>query len=151
MSPCLSAYRIREISLVKLAVDALEKPLWIFLVCFYCWLWTCIFHWLQVLFSLFASFMDITRSGSRTATTSKMEHFVIIVNGWKPLNIITKSSILDVAAALYPPLNICTASVSFHKTALLNGQSINGPLIIWNHWEFWCTFPMNIKWSFVKV
>ena len=42
--------------------------------------------------------------GSRTAATSKMERFVIIVNGWKPLTIITKRSILDVAAVLDPPL-----------------------------------------------
>ena len=35
---------------------------------------------------------------------SKMEHFVIIVNGWKPLTIITKSSILDAAAVLDPPM-----------------------------------------------
>ena len=40
------------------------------------------------------------RDGSRAAATSKMERFVIIVNGWKPLTIITKRSILDVAAAL---------------------------------------------------
>ena len=33
-----------------------------------------------------------------------MERFVIIGKGWKPLTIITKHSILDVAAALYPPL-----------------------------------------------
>ena len=46
------------------------------------------------------------RGGSRTAATSKMEHFVINVNGWKPLTIITKSSILDVAALLDPPLHI---------------------------------------------
>ena len=39
-----------------------------------------------------------------TAATSKMEHFVIIVNGWKSLAIITKSSILDVASVLEPPL-----------------------------------------------
>ena len=45
-----------------------------------------------------------TRGGSRTAATSKMEQFVIIVNGWKPLTIITKSPILDVAAAPDPPL-----------------------------------------------
>ena len=44
------------------------------------------------------------RGGSRTDATSKMELFVIIVNGWKPLTIITKSSILDVAVALDPPL-----------------------------------------------
>ena len=42
--------------------------------------------------------------GSRTAATSKVELFVIIVNGWKPLTIITKSSTLDVAAVLDPPL-----------------------------------------------
>ena len=47
-----------------------------------------------------------TWSGSWTATTSKMEHLVIIVNAWKPLTIITKSSILDVAAVLDPPLII---------------------------------------------
>ena len=48
--------------------------------------------------------VNLTRGGSRTASTSKMEHFVIIVNGWKPLTIITKCSILDVAAVLDPPL-----------------------------------------------
>ena len=35
-----------------------------------------------------------------------MEHFVIIVNGWKPLTITTKSSILDVAAVLDSPLKL---------------------------------------------
>ena len=44
------------------------------------------------------------RGGSRTAATSKMEHFLIIVNGWKPLTIITKNSILNVAAVLDPSL-----------------------------------------------
>ena len=34
----------------------------------------------------------------------KMEHFVIIVNSWKLLSIITKSSILDVATVLDLPL-----------------------------------------------
>ena len=45
-----------------------------------------------------------SRSGSKTVATSEMEHFVIIVNGWKPLTIITKGSILDVAAVLDPSL-----------------------------------------------
>ena len=45
-----------------------------------------------------------TRGGSRTASTSKMERFLIIVNGWKPLTIITKRSILDVEAVLDAPL-----------------------------------------------
>ena len=44
------------------------------------------------------------RDGSRTAATFKMERFVIIVNGFQPLTIITKRSILDVAAVLDPPL-----------------------------------------------
>ena len=47
----------------------------------------------------------IHRGGSRTAATSKMERFVITVNGWKPLAIITKLSISDVAAVLDPPLS----------------------------------------------
>ena len=30
-------------------------------------------------------FLSRGRGGSRTTVTSKVEHFVIIVNGWKPL------------------------------------------------------------------
>ena len=44
------------------------------------------------------------RGGSRTAAASKMERFVLIVNGWKPLTITTKCSILNVAAILDPHL-----------------------------------------------
>ena len=51
-----------------------------------------------------------SRGGSRAAVTSKMERFVIIVNGWKPLTIITKRSILDVVAALDPLENLGTVS-----------------------------------------
>ena len=51
------------------------------------------------------SISNNSRGGSRTAATSKMERFVIIVNGWKPLTIITKHSIMDVATVLDPPLN----------------------------------------------
>ena len=40
------------------------------------------------------------RGGSKTAAITKTEHFVIIVNSWKPLTSITKRSILDVAAVL---------------------------------------------------
>ena len=45
-----------------------------------------------------------TRGGSRAPATSKMELFVVIVNSFQPLTIITKRAILDVAAALDPPL-----------------------------------------------
>ena len=47
---------------------------------------------------------SLIRGGSRTAATSKMERFVIIANDWKPLTIITKRSVLDVATVLDPPL-----------------------------------------------
>ena len=46
------------------------------------------------------------RGGSRTTATSKTEHFVIIVNDFHTLAIITKCSILDVVAVLGPPLKI---------------------------------------------
>ena len=46
----------------------------------------------------------VIRGRSRAAVTSKMERFVIIVNGFQPLTMITKRSILDVAAVLDPPL-----------------------------------------------
>ena len=49
-------------------------------------------------------FWFICRDGSRTATKSKMECFVIIVNSFQPLTIIAKHSILDVAAVLAPLL-----------------------------------------------
>ena len=47
---------------------------------------------------------SMSRGGSRAAATSKMGLFVIIVNDFQPLTIITKCSILDVAPALDPPL-----------------------------------------------
>ena len=53
-----------------------------------------------------------SRGGSRTAATSKMERLLIIVNDWKPLTIITKRSILDVATALDPPLNTINKFIS---------------------------------------
>ena len=48
----------------------------------------------------------VIRGGSRAAATSKMERFVIIVHAWKSLTITTKRSILNVVAALDPPLVI---------------------------------------------
>ena len=51
-----------------------------------------------------SEFGDMNRGGSRTAVATKMERFVIIVNDWKPLAIITKSSILDVVAVLQKSL-----------------------------------------------
>ena len=45
-----------------------------------------------------------TRGGPRNAATFKMDLFVIIVDGFQPLTIITTCSNLDVAAVLDPPL-----------------------------------------------
>ena len=42
----------------------------------------------------------VNQRRSRAAATSKVELFVIIVNGFQPLTIITKDSTLDVAAVL---------------------------------------------------
>ena len=54
---------------------------------------------------LYSYFWDTgSRGGSRAAATSKIERFVRKVNDFQPLTIITRCSILDVAAALDPPL-----------------------------------------------
>ena len=58
------------------------------------------------------------RGGSRTAATSKMERFVIIVNGWNALTIITKRSILDVAAVLDRPLDPLTTNNVIYRDSL---------------------------------
>ena len=50
----------------------------------------------------------MVRGGSRTTATSKVELFLIKGNGFHPLTIITKSSTLDVAAVLDPPLMVVT-------------------------------------------
>ena len=44
------------------------------------------------------------RGGRRTVAICKIELFVIIVNGFQPLTIITKCSTLEIAAVLDPPL-----------------------------------------------
>ena len=48
----------------------------------------------------------ISRGGYRAAATSKMQRFVVIINGFQPLTVITKCSILDAAVVLDPPLHI---------------------------------------------
>ena len=67
-----------------------------------------------------------TRDGSRTAASSKMERFVMIVNGWKALTIITKCSILDVAAVLDPLLE--TSWIQFDPYQPRNIQLGKKPL-----------------------
>ena len=59
-------------------------------------------------------FNRILSDGSRAAATSKMERFVTVVNGFQPLTIMTKRSILDVAAALDLPLILNAALINFN-------------------------------------
>ena len=66
-----------------------------------------------------------------TAAPSKMELFVISVNGFQSLTIITKCSILDVAAVLDPPLVF---------KAFFESNTIND--IFWNvTWHWLIIFP----------
>ena len=63
-------------------------------------------------------YLHSVSGGSRVAATSKMGRFVIIVNGLQPLTLITKRSILDVAAALDPPLNTSVAFLPYSQEVL---------------------------------
>ena len=90
-----------------------------------------IFKFPWVAFTLWIFFQIVrSRGGSRAAATSKMERFVIKVNGSKPLTVITKRSTLDVAAALDPPLEII-----FWKKVLLTDNYANK------------LFPTETPWS----
>ena len=51
-----------------------------------------------------------------------MERFMITFNGWKPLTIITKHSILDVAAVLDPPLGSDTGGLSEDYQLIVNAE-----------------------------
>ena len=97
--------------------------------------------------------------GSRTAATSKMERFVIIVNVRKPLTIITKHSILDVTAVLDPSLTNSKAfltEVQYWKINLENSHSGDRYILLkdaggfdWiNLWKNWLMDEPN---SIVKL
>ena len=86
-----------------------------------------------------------TRGAYRTAATSKMEYFVIIVDGWKPLTFITKSSILDVATV--PDLSLNTMlTVSFQQVP----RNVVKSLVRSLRWKrSKCCFHINqaVNWS----
>ena len=88
------------------------------------------------------------RDGSRAAATSKMERFVIIVNGWKPLTIITKHSILDVAAALDPSLGS-----KIWKDSWTNGLPNSKKDVMWEQFWHYSFFSMiiNNKWYWLLL
>ena len=62
-----------------------------------------------------------------------MEHFVIIVNGFQPLAITMKRSILDVAAALYPPLQNTIEFIKSHAAKGILNPVLNYP---WSSHDF---------------
>ena len=72
-------------------------------------------------FNSFTFYEILFRGGSRAAATSKMELFVIIVNGFQPLTIITKWSILDVAAILDPTLLLSVYRDSIELSCVKEG------------------------------
>ena len=72
----------------------------------------------------------VTRGRSRAAVKSKMERFVIIVNGFQPLTIITTRSILDVAAALDPPL-ITRSQLVLNYIIIGDQLVLNQNLLVW--------------------
>ena len=74
----------------------------------------------------------IIRGGSRTAVASKVDRFVIIVNDWKLLTIITKRSILDVAAVLVPHLIILTKFYQFNHEVNILDIKLSLLLGFWN-------------------
>ena len=69
------------------------------------------------------------RGGSRAAA-SKMERFVIIINSFQPLTIITKCSILDVAAALDLPLKTTITSPAGNYMSKVNSSVTNGVVLV---------------------
>ena len=76
--------------------------------------------------------------------SSKMERFVIIINGWKSLTILTKCSILDVATTLDLPLlwRVVCPPISIFDSIFCN-KSILIPLITsYKHF-----FSKNVKFS----
>ena len=76
--------------------------------------------------------------------SSKMERFVIIINGWKSLTILTKCSILDVATTLDLPLlwRVVCPPISIFDSIFCN-KSILIPLIT----SYKYLFSKNVKFS----
>ena len=56
----------------------------------------------------------------------RLERFVITVNGWKPLTIIIKRSILDVAVVLDPPLKSPFTTMTFGEKLSRVTKNIKG-------------------------
>ena len=98
-----------------------------------------------------------------TAPTSTMEHFVMIVNGQKPLTIITKRSFLNVAAVPDPPLHLPYVYLVMIENLTVSSCEANKSVTV--SWTINQTFPddvinvtyledykrSDITWEFNKV
>ena len=99
-------------------------------------------------FDLFEVETILTRSGCRAVATSTMECFVIIVNGWKPLTIITKRSILDVAAVLDPPL---LTNSNFNPDSNFFNEKTNSVQSTYYTHEDFVSFSSNLSENFSTI
>ena len=97
---------------------------------------------LQNIVMISVYYFRVIRGGSRTYATSKMELFVIIVNGLQSLTIITKCSILNVTAVLDPSLVIMMKFLNGSRYLLVFVCMIN-TMIFFNIREFDGTFLLR--------
>ena len=65
---------------------------------------------------------------------------MVIVNGFQALIIITKHSILDVAAALDPPLHLISKSITFFRQST-GMNSLERSVIAVNYSSHFSAFP----------
>ena len=82
-----------------------------------------------------------------------MELFVIIVNGWKPLTIITKSSTLDVAAAPDPLLDSISSQkiiFGFLDDPLGHKMLLNHISLIFKNYSHNATESKNLNFNILK-
>ena len=85
------------------------------------------------------------RGGSRGAVTSKMECFVIIVNCFQTLTIITKQSILDAAAVRDKSLMPVTCYHANIGNYLIIRQNERYIIMIAQLRKMFCKIPVNTR------
>ena len=92
--------------------------------------------------------ISVYSSSSIAAATSKMKLVVtIVVIGWHPWGIITKCSILDVAAVIDPPQHLQSIGKEFFELAL--SKFFNLSIVLYG-WIFSWKFSKNLKRSFLQ-
>ena len=69
-------------------------------------------------------FLRFIRGGSRAAATSKMERFVITVNGWKPLFIVAFLFFIQLGESIYDPPQLKPILWHYKKSAKSKRKSL---------------------------